>query len=225
MSTPVSREPASERELLERATALAGMTLGDLARQTGRHLPEDLRGHKGVVGELLEMALGASGGSRPVPDFEHLGVELKTIPVGDDERPRESTHVCTLTLHDLSGQRWATSTVRRKLARVLWIPVQTSSRKSLARRRIGQARLWSPSASDEQVLAADWEEHMELIATGRIDQIDGRLGTYLQIRPKAANRDALMPSYDAAGRPGATLPRGFYLRTAFTARILAGNDW
>lgn len=218
------RPPTSEQELLDRARALAGLELGEIAETAGRALPPDLRRRKGVVGELLERVLGATAASRPVPDFEAIGVELKTIPVGDDERPRESTHICTLTLHDLAGQRWATSTVRRKLARVLWVPIEARPDIALARRRIGRARLWSPTAAEEAVLASDWEEHMELIATGRFDQIDGRLGTYLQVRPKAANRDAVMAAHDASGRPSATLPRGFYLRASFTRRILLGDS-
>jgi DNA mismatch repair protein MutH len=212
--------PRSEQELIERARALAGLTLAEIAKSTGRALPPDLRRHKGAIGELLEHTLGATAASRPVPDFEAIGVELKTIPVGDDEYPRESTHVCTLTLHDLVGQRWETSTVRRKLARVLWVPIEARPDLALAQRRIGRARLWSPTAAEEHVLATDWEEHMELIATGRFDQIDGRLGTYLQVRPKAANRNAVMAALDADGLPGTTLPRGFYLRASFTRLIL-----
>ncbi len=217
---PRPAPPRSERELLARARGLAGITLGELAASLGARLPPDLRGHKGVVGELLERALGAEAGSRPVPDFENLGIELKTVPLGRDERPRESTHVCTVAFGELLGQRWADSTVRRKLARVLWLPIEAAPAVPLSARRIGAARLWSPTPDEERVLEADWEEHMELIATGRPDEIDGRLGTYLQVRPKAANRDALVDASDAEGRPAPTLPRGFYLRAAFTARIL-----
>ncbi|MCB1748169.1 MAG: DNA mismatch repair endonuclease MutH [Gammaproteobacteria bacterium] len=215
--------PGSEAELMARAQALAGLRIGDLARNLERRLPGDLRGHKGLVGELIELALGASAGSRPVPDFEHLGIELKSVPLGRDLRPRESTHVCTVAADDLAGQRWASSTVRRKLARVLWVAVEGARDIPLAARRIGAAVLWSPSAADEAVLRADWEEHMELIATGRYAELDGRLGTYLQVRPKAANRRARMTASDSSGVSVPTLPRGFYLRATFTARILAAQ--
>ena len=137
--------PATEDVLLARAHDLSGRTLGEVAYGLGVSLPPDLRGHKGVVGELIERALGAQGDSRPVPDFEHLGIELKTVPLGPDERPRESTHVCTLALHDLLGQRWETSTVRRKLARVLWIPIATGSAVPLAERRVGVPACGAPA--------------------------------------------------------------------------------
>lgn len=202
--------------------ALGGCHVGELAARYDKTLPRDLRRHKGVVGELLELALGASAGSRPVPDFEHLGIELKSIPLGRDLRPLESTHVCTVAADDLARQSWMTSTVRRKLTRVLWMPVEGTRDIPLEKRRVGRAVLWSPSAADEAVLRADWEEHMELIATGRQAELDGRLGTYLQVRPKAANGVARQISSDATGVTTPILPRGFYLRAAFTVRILEG---
>ena len=212
--------PSSETELLVRTRALAGRSLADVAAMLGLALPADLRRAKGWVGELLETALGAPGGSAPEPDFAALGVELKTVPVRADGRPRESTHVCTVPLHAAEGITWETSLVRRKLARVLWIPIETPGRGTPDTRRIGNAVLWSPTAAEDAVLCTDFDELMALVAAGTPERISGEMGTWLQIRPKAAHGHALTRTYDARGRPAATLPRGFYLRAAFTARIL-----
>jgi len=212
--------PLNEAELRARARALAGLTLGEIADLHGFALPPDFAHHKGIVGELLECVLGATAGSRPVPDFEQFGIELKTVPIGAHARPLESTHVCTVNLDKLAGQRWETSTVRHKLARVLWLPIESSRGLALAARRVGTALLWSPAPEEEAILRADWEEHMELIGTGRLDELDARMGVWLQIRPKGPNRDALVNSSDDDGAPAMTLPRGFYLRVAGTARIL-----
>ena len=212
--------PRDEAELLARARAWAGATVGELAAAHQWPVPGDLRRHKGWLGELLETALGASAGSRPVPDFAQLGIELKTIPITEDGRPRESTHVCTVALGALIGQHWLSSTVRLKLSRVLWMPVEARDDRPLAERRLGHALLWSPDAAQENVLRADWEEHMELLSTGRFDELDARLGVYLQIRPKAANGRALTAAGDRNGAPAATLPRGFYLRPSFTQMLL-----
>ena len=216
--------PRDEAELLARARHWAGATVGELARTLEQDVPRDLRRHKGWLGELLENALGATAGSRPLPDFTELGIELKTIPIGADGRPRESTHVCSVALGNLIGQRWQDSTVRLKLARVLWVPVETRDELPLAARRIGLPRLWSPDTAQESVLRADWEEHMELLSTGRFEELDARLGLYLQIRPKAANRRALTAAGDSGGAPAATLPRGFYLRSRFTHAILRTRE-
>mgnify|MGYP002143336613 CR=1 FL=1 len=53
---------------------------------------------KGTQGALLEQLLGATGRSRAVPDFPALGVELKTIPVDERGRPRESAFLCAFSL-------------------------------------------------------------------------------------------------------------------------------
>jgi DNA mismatch repair protein MutH len=212
--------PRDEAELLARARQWAGATVGELAASLALPVPRDLRRHKGWLGELVEHALGATASSRPLPDFMELGIELKTIPIGNDGRPRESTHVCSVALGDLIGQQWRHSTVRLKLSRVLWMPVEYRADLPLAARRFGTACLWSPDAAQESVLRADWEEHMELLATGRFELLDARLGQALQIRPKAANGRALSAVGDSGGAPGATLPRGFYLRAGFTHALL-----
>jgi DNA mismatch repair protein MutH len=213
--------PQSERELLSRAGALAGWSLGEIANAYHFPLPANLSGHKGVIGDLLEHVLGATAMSRPVPDFESLGIELKTVPVNRRGRCAESTHVCTIPARGAIAEQWFTSTVRHKLARVLWVPIELDRTLKIDARRIGAACLWSPSDEDEQILREDWEEHMELIVTGRFGELDARSGTYLQVRPKAANRDALVPVSDESGELAATLPRGFYLRPSFTTRILS----
>ena len=75
--------PTNEKALMLAASALAGRTLGDIAHEQGVVVPNDLKRAKGWVGELFESALGASAGSRPVPDFEDLGIELKSLPLNN----------------------------------------------------------------------------------------------------------------------------------------------
>jgi len=50
--------------------------------------------------------------------------------------------------------------------------------------------LWSPTIVQEQQLRQDWEELMELIALGKIEQITARLGQYLQLRPQSGRRQS-----------------------------------
>lgn len=212
--------PQDETQLLDRAQRLAGMTLGALARGHRARIPEHPRNAKGWAGELLERSLGADAGSRPEPDFRKLGVELKTIPVRRGGQPRESTFVCVVQLTGLAGLQWETSLVRRKLARVLWVPVESEPGIALEQRRIGMPLLWSPSPEEEAMLRCDWEELMDMLSTGDLDAISARHGECLQIRPKGANARALVEAIGPAGERIMTLPRGFYLRARFTARLL-----
>lgn len=215
--------PASQQELLERAHAIAGQTIHALARQLSRTTPAQPQHAKGWTGQLIELALGADAASRAQPDFRGLGIELKTLPVLRSGKPKESTYVCTVPLLDNCESEWAASWVRRKLQQVLWIPFEADPAIPLAQRRIGSAILWTPSAQQDAQLRQDWEEHMDLLMLGRVEEISAHHGTYLQIRPKAADRTALRLTTDEAGNRVQTLPRGFYLRTRFTAQILAAH--
>ncbi len=213
--------PRTEAELFQRARALAGRTLGSIAAEHGSVPPVELVKAKGWAGQLLERALGASAASRAEPDFQHLGVELKSLPVDARGRPRESTFVCTIALREIGDVEWESSRVWRKLRRVLWLPIEADRRLLPAERRVGEPLLWSPSADEESALRFDWEELSGLIGRGAVEAITGHLGKWLQVRPKAANGQARRRALDADGAGFATLPRGFYLRAAFTARLLA----
>lgn len=212
--------PASVTELLERCALIAGLTLGQLAAQLQVPVPADLRREKGWTGQLLEMALGATAGSQAVQDFPELAVELKTLPIDQYGKPLESTYVCVAPLTGATGQQWQQSWVCRKLSRVLWLPILAERHIAPAERIIGQGFLWQPSPSEAALLQQDWEELMELIAFGRLDQIKGAHGKVLQLRPKAADSKALTAAIGPDGRPVQSLPRGFYLKTQFTAAIL-----
>ncbi len=205
---------------MARAKALAGFTLGEIAAERGWPIPDSSRSGKGWPGQLMEDALGASAASLPEPDFQLIGVELKTIPIDARGRPRESTYVCSVPLDDASTSTWEESNVRRKLARVLWIPLLCGDALPIGERRAGSPLLWSPDPEQESILRADWEEFMELICVGRVDDISAHFGTCLQIRPKAASARSRRWAVGADGSPAPTLPRGFYLRTGFTAAIL-----
>jgi DNA mismatch repair protein MutH len=216
----VPASPSSEEELLARAKRIAGFTLASVAASCGRAVPADQRRAKGWVGNLLEIVLGATAGTRPHPDFEALGVELKTIPVDRKGRPRESTYLTTVRLRLLSRTAWPDSEVRKKLARVLWIPVQADKDVRLGDRRVGSPLLWSPSAEEEAALRRDYDELADLIAAGFVDSLTAHRGRSLQIRPKAENAQARTWAEDDDGAPIRTLPRGFYLRKRFTQAIL-----
>ena len=178
---------------------------------------------KGWGGQLLEGFLGATASSLPEPDFQQIGVELKTLPINKNGQPCESTYVCTVPLQNNLNLKWETSWVRNKLKRVLWLPVEGERDIPFAQRRVGMAMLWSPTPEQEQLLKQDWEELMDMVCLGRLDDISARHGEVLQIRPKAAHSRILSQSHSEDGSPGQTLPRGFYLRSQFTRQILQGH--
>ena len=212
--------PQTLEQLLSQAQSIAGLTFGELADELYIPVPPDLKRDKGWVGMLLERALGATAGSKAEQDFSHLGVELKTLPINAEGYPLETTFVSLAPLIQNSGVKWENSHVRHKLSCVLWMPIEGSRHIPLRERHIGAPILWKPTAEQERQLKQDWEELMDLIVLGKLDQITARIGEVMQLRPKGANSRAVTKGIGKNGEIIDTLPLGFYLRKEFTAQIL-----
>jgi DNA mismatch repair protein MutH len=215
--TRIVSAPSDEADLMVRARALAGRSVESLAREWKTEIEGDPTRSKGKVGELVERALGATGGPHRMLDFPELRVELKTVPMGARAMPRESTFVCSVSLIDADRAEWASSWVRAKLSRVLWVPIQVDPGGA---RRIGQPLLWSPSAEQERGLADDFEEIVGRVGAGAIEGLTARAGRWLQLRPKAAHGEVRTGAPGADGEIVHTVRRGFYLRARFTGAIL-----
>lgn len=212
--------PQTLEQLLSQAQSIAGLTFGELADELHIPVPIDLKRDKGWVGMLLERALGATAGSKAEQDFSHLGVELKTLPINAEGYPLETTFVSLAPLVQNSGVKWENSHVRHKLSCVLWMPIEGSRHIPLRERHIGAPIFWKPTAEQERQLKQDWEELMDLIVLGKLDQITARIGEVMQLRPKGANSRSVTKGIGKNGEIIDTLPLGFYLRKEFTANIL-----
>ena len=107
--------PASVEILKQRAQQLAGKTIGELALELGHGMPKNLLRKKGWQGQFIEQCLGADSGNLSQPDFAHLGIELKTLPIDYQGRVQESTYVCVANLSGESHLVWQQSPVYKKL--------------------------------------------------------------------------------------------------------------
>jgi len=214
--------PNSLRELEIRAQALDGRSIAEVAEALHWDLPAVSTRAKGFVGQLLEAALGADPRAGDGPDFPLLGVELKSIPVGIHHQPTEATFCCSVTMSSADRATWNISRLRRRLGRVLWMPVQAASVAPLGQRRIYAGVLWSPSPEQWEMLRADWEDLIGAVGAGRSPS--GHEGRVLQLRPKAARATARTLAPTEAGQEP-TLPLGFYLRRRFTALVLRQQSW
>ncbi len=206
--------------LLARARALVGRSVGDVATALGVSSAGEAVRTKGTPGAILELALGATGGSTKVHDFPELGVELKTIPVDRRGVPVESTYVCTLSLADAETQEWEDSWVRAKLSRVLFVPLVAEEGEPWPARRIAEPVLWEPTPEQDAILRGDFDDVVGLVGVGRIEELTAHRGRWLQVRPKAAHGRVRTVAFGAEGEAIATIPRGFYLRPKLTGALL-----
>lgn len=212
--------PNNELQLLDNCRLIEGLSFGQLASELNLIIPENPAQRKGWVGQAIELALGANAGSQSLPDFYQIGVELKTLPINQLGKPAESTFVTSIPLLTIHQQTWLTSQCYNKLKRILWMPIEGDQNIPFAYRRIGRGILWSPTETEITVLANDWMELVFMITTGKLAEINASMGQYLQIRPKGLNAKSLCYGFDEQGNKIKTLPRGFYLRSLFTAMLM-----
>lgn len=212
--------PTTEAELLERCSELSGLSFSQLSLSLGLSIPTNPNQRKGWIGQVIELALGANAYNKSEPDFQYLGIELKTLPLALSGRPTESTFITSIPLLTIHQQDWRSSQCYAKLKRVLWLPVEGDRDIPYMQRRIGQGFLWSPNTQQESILSSDWNYLTSQISTGYLETLDATSGEYLQVRPKGANGKSLCYGFDSTGNKVKTLPRGFYLRSSFTAQLI-----
>lgn len=212
--------PQTIQQLSQRAQQLAGKTIGQLTELYDDQSPKDLRVEKGWQGQFIERCLGADSGNLSQPDFSKIGVELKTLPIDYAGNVQESTYVSVVDINKTLGMSWHQSVVCHKLQHVLWVPIARQKGTPVTQSTIATPFLWQPTTTQQSILQSDWENAMELISMGKIHQLNARMGEILQVRPKAANSRVLTTTTNEEGETAQTLPRGFYLRPAFTQQLL-----
>lgn len=209
-------------DLLSRCQQIAGKSVLAVANELNLNTPQNLLHAKGWVGQLIETYLGCSASSKALPDFPELGIEVKTIPISKTFKPLESTYVCTVQTNNAT-LNWRDSWVYNKLRHVLWVPIFSNADLAIEQRIISTPILWQMDAATEDILRTDWEELMEMLQLGLGKNLSAKFGTYLHIRPKAASSNVLIDYIDETGTATKIVPKGFYLRTSFTAAILENH--
>ena len=206
--------------LLKHAEGLSGKSFLEVAKLAHIAVPLGNRlNTKGWLGQTLEIVLGATAGSKSLPDFIDLGIELKTLPILSDGSPKESTYICTAPM-PIREATWAESRVLNKLRKVLWFPYFYNKQLPFENQLLGTPLLWSPNFAQYRQLQSDWEELVERINTGNIENLSAHIGEYLQLRPKASRSRIQIPLISHEGEHISTTPKGFYLRPSFTKEII-----
>lgn len=214
------QSPSNEGELLERAHALAGLNLAEVALLAQTQCPSDMRRAKGWLGQTIETILGAESGSKALPDFASLGIELKTLPLNQLGQPIESTYV-TYAPIPFEESTWKQSLVFKKLHRVLWVPFLGEG--PIGSRLIATPFLWTLPPAIDAMLEQDWNELSMLLKLQHFDRIHGGIGQALHLRPKAADSKTFIRVLNDKNEWISVVPKGFYLRNSFTKKLLEAH--
>lgn len=215
-----SKSPETFEELISNLDLIIGKSIAMLAETANVPLPISPTHGKGFTGELLELILGATAQNLPIPDFPKLGLELKTIPVDRNLEPLESTFLCHAPLTNIRNLTFENSALYSKVMRVLFILITAEKQMDYTQRKIEGYFFFTPDQEQLQQLRRDFNELYEFVKTGNISQLSARYGQIIQLRPKAANGQALTDCIGPEGQIIKTRPRGFYMRREFTKKII-----
>lgn len=212
-------QPKNMKQLQERLDSIVGYSVADFSQALDLPMPESSTKAKGYVGELIELLLGANAQNLPVPDFTHLNIELKSMPVDENFEPLESTFLCHAPLTEIRGLTFEKSPLLHKVRSMLFVFVLAPRRLALPHRRILDYYLFQPTDKELNQIKSDYDELMGLVTSGRSSEITARMGTIVQMRPKCADGKQLIEVIDEDGKTSFTRPRGFYMRRSFSRQI------
>jgi DNA mismatch repair protein MutH len=183
--------PLTRQRALTRFQALIGCDLSDLARHYRIPTHRAGRLNKGWAGHTLERHLGAALNSRQEPDFH--GWELKGVALRFDEtgtpRAKETMAITMVNAAHIVATPFAQSHLRQKLRRMLvvgWVATQGSA-------VIVCAEPVNLPSFVEQLVKADYELIRGLLRVYGPDALTGRIGEWVQTRPKG-------PGHGSTGR-------------------------
>lgn len=213
-------QPKTREELIRRLDLITGRSLSELAFLSGVDAPYNNRAGKGFAGQLTEIFLGADAGTLSEPDFTSLGIELKTLPVGFDLMPAQSTFLCMADLNPERFIPFEQSHLYHKLRHMLFVLLLAPKGAKITERRILGYFFFKPDAQTLNLFEQDYNEFNELIFNASARDIDGTAGNVIQMRPKAAASSEYIKVRDASGNFTTTYPRAYYLRPHFTKQLM-----
>lgn len=211
--------PETMEELLSRLNNLVGRSIGELALLAGVPLPVNNLASKGFAGQLVELFLGANAHNLSLPDFTQLNLEMKTIPLGVNLTPVESTFICATDLKSESFVPFEQSPLCHKLSNVLFVMLLAPKNFPMAERRILGYFFFKPNAEQLRIIKDDYQDFSDLVCSGQSESITGTMGSIIQMRPKGINGESLVQSRDSDGSLIYIKPRGFYLRRSFSSQL------
>jgi DNA mismatch repair protein MutH len=154
----------TEKHLLERAKELKGKLITDLVN--GKLQDQG----KGAIGNIIEReGFGVANNNDAKPDFPHLGIELKALPLKKNSNGKlsvkERTKICSINYQELVEEKWTDSHARVKLKKILFI-FYVHDATDLLRSKIVDHFLFELENNDEPLIQSDWQRTQERVREG-----------------------------------------------------------
>lgn len=154
----------TEKHLLDRAHELKGKHISDLVQNNLQDIG------KGAIGNIIEReGFGIANNNDARPDFPHLGIELKVLPlkINTDGKlsVKERTKICSINYQELIDETWLDSHARGKLHKILFV-FFVYDVSNLLNCKIVDYYLFELKYSEEPLIQSDWKRTQERVREG-----------------------------------------------------------
>jgi DNA mismatch repair endonuclease MutH len=210
----------SEKHLLEKAHELKGKLISDLIK--GNHL-QDIG--KGAIGNIIERdGFGVANNNDARPDFPHLGIELKVLPLKKNTdgklSVKERTKICSINYQELIDETWVDSHARGKLQKILFV-FYVHDASNLLNCQIVDHFLFELEHSEEPLIRSDWKRTQERVREGFAHELSESENVILAASRSGAGK---LPPHQWPRQPNARYAerarqRAFSLKPSFTRTI------
>lgn len=215
-------DPQDEEDLINFARSLEGTTLGQWCPNTHNI---NTKG-KGAFGNILESEVfHINNNSDSIPDFETLGIELKSTPLkklkNGKKVSKERMVLSIINYMKLLEDGWEASFLRKngRLLIVFYLPEE---RESIYEYKILKVVLWEYPEEDLWIIRQDWEKIVSMVRQGRAHELSERNTLYL-----AASRKGAGHGGDGRKQPNSdeeAPQRAFSLKQSYVNQIWGSVD-
>ena len=207
---PLSEHVSFEEAVAQRFEEFVGLSVDEISLKFG--LSKLSSNQKGYHRQLAIKML--SGGGHSVPELQKAGVEMKTVRLKPNGKPREAMSFPGFKFMDIINEDWEQSSFFEKLEqKFLFIVFQPDSSGT---ERFSRALLWNMPYQDRMEAKRVWENTKNRVkedATNLPKSVDSWVA---HVRPKGRDGSDKIPTPQG----GMHLRQCFWLNSAYIDRVL-----
>lgn len=222
-------DSGSIESIVEYASHLVGHTLREVTGCSDVTLPKKRRGSFGSA--LEEYFFEIDANSKAAPDFEEVGLELKSTPMkrlkNGEFRAKERLVITMINYHEVVHETFETSHFMKKAASILLvIYFWEEDISNPVDYKITYSGIFPIPKEDLAQFKADWEKVVEKVRAGRAETISGADTLYLEACTKGASGKSLtsQPYSNVLAKPRAWAIKPSYMTAQENALLNKYNQ-
>ena len=211
--------------ILRYSQQMVGKTIDDILKSTVCSSEISIK-NKGIIGIIIEEYwFGIKPNSSPKPDFDKVGIELKIIPLIQQQKKvavKERTKVCSIDYKKLIYETWDESHAKEKLNNVLFI-YYLYDKENISNSQVKKIDLWKLNeGNNEFIIKQDWLNIQKRVVEGYAHELSEKHSKVLAAsRSGAGGKDKNGKLKDLVIQPNnryeaEALKRAFSLKQSFT---------